>query len=433
MRASAKHLGNSTVLLEVEVEAERFDRALERAYRKLVKELEIPGFRKGRAPRPLVERYLGKERFRQEAAWLLLEEVYPEAVENAGIEPVSRPEIELVQVEEGKPLVFKAKVEVKPEVTLGEYKGIRVTRRVKEVTEEEVEAEIEKLRKRYARLVTVEEGEVQDEDIVTLDYKLTVGEEVLAEEKEREIEIGLGYLGPEVDAALKGARPGEEREVKINFPPEHPEPKLAGKEALLKVKVRSIHRRELLPLDDELAKEVSEFDTLEELRADIRQKLTKAAEEEADRQVRREVVEKVVANAQLELPPSLVEARTDELLEDVVAAAEGRGVPANRFFELAKTTPEEMRERLRPEAEQSLKVRLVLDAVAEAENLQVEEEEVKAEVEKIASLYRQDPERLYRSLEEEGRLELVRGKLRRDKAIDFLVSQAVIEEEAKAE
>ncbi|RDV81821.1 trigger factor [Ammonifex thiophilus] len=428
MRASTKHLGNSTVLLEVEVEAERFDRALERAYRKLVKDLEIPGFRKGRAPRPLVERYLGKERFRQEAAWLLLEEVYPEAVESAGIEPVSRPEIELVQAEEGKPLVFKAKVEVKPEVTLGEYKGIKVTRRVKEVTEEEVEAEIEKLRKRYARLVTVEEGEVQDEDIVTLDYKLIVGEEVLAEEKEREIEIGLGYLGPEVDAALKGARPGEEREVKISFPPEHPEPKLAGKEALLKVKVRSIHRRELLPLDDELAKEVSEFDTLEELRADIRQKLAKAAEEEADRQVRREVVEKVVANAQVELPPSLVEARTDELLEDVLAAAEGKGVPADRFFELARVTPEEMRERLRPEAEQSLKVRLVLDAVAEAENLQVREEEVKAEVEKIASLYRQDPEQLYRSLEEEGRLEFVRGKLRRDKAIDFLVSQAVIEE-----
>ncbi|MGO0121958.1 trigger factor [Desulfothermobacter acidiphilus] len=433
MRTVTKPLGNSTVLLEVEVEAQRFDQAVERAYRKLAREVEIPGFRRGRAPRALVERHLGKERFRHEAAWLLLEEAYPEAVAEAGIEPVSRPEIELVQAEEGKPLVFTAKVEVKPEVSLGEYKGVKVTREVRAVTDEEVEAELDKLRKRYARMVTVEEGEVQDEDLVVLDYTLKVGDRVLAEEKDREIEIGLGYLGEEVDAALKGSRPGEEREIKLFLPPDHPDPELAGKEAWLRVKIRSLFRRELLPLSDDLAKEASEFDTLEELRASIRKRLKQEAEKAADQELRRRVVEQVVAGAQVELPSSLVEAQAEELLEDLVSAAESKGVPADRFFELAQSTPEELRERLRPDAEQNLKVRLVLDAVAKAENLQVEEEAVKAEVERIASLYRQDPERLYHSLKDQGQLEFLREKLRRDRAIDFLVSHAVVEEASLAE
>ena len=435
MRATAERLENSTVLLEVEVEAARFARAVEHAYRRLVKDVVLPGFRKGRVPRVILERYMGKDKLYEEAATMIMEEVYPEAVKDTGIEPVSRPEVEIVQAEEGKPMVFKAKVEVKPEVELGRYKGIEVRRRVKEVSPEDIEAELEALRNRYARLATIEEGNVNRGDIIKVDYKGMVEGKPFTDGtvRGREIEVGFGYLLPEVDEGLVGMRPGETKEIKVSFPAEHQDKNLAGREGIVTITVREIRRKELMPLGDDFAKEVSEFDTLEELKADIENRLRKAAAAEADIAVRQQVVEKAVENAKVELPQSMVDGQAEEMMEDMRNTAEARGVAQDRLFEVLNATPEEMQEQMRRDAERNIKTRLVLDAVAKSEGLTVGEEEIKSEVEKIARLYRQEPEELRKAFEESGRIEVIKEKLLRDKAIQFLVDSAIIEEESRAD
>uniref|UniRef100_A0A7C2E3G3 Trigger factor n=1 Tax=Ammonifex degensii TaxID=42838 RepID=A0A7C2E3G3_9THEO len=433
MKATAERLEKSTVLLEVEVEAERFSQAVERACRKLARDVAVPGFRKGKVPRVILERYLGKERLYQEATALVLGEVYPAAVKDAGIEPVSQPEVEVIEAEEGKPLVFKAKVEVKPEVKLGDYKGLEVTRQVKAVTPEDVATELERLRDRYARLVTVEEGAVAKNDIVKIDYEGTIDGEAIpgGSAKEKEVEVGLGYLLPELEEALVGMRPGETKEVRVVFPSDHREETLAGKEAVFKLTVRAIRRKELLPLDNDFAKEVSEFDTLAELKADLENKLREAALKDADLFVRQEIVRKAVENAQFELPPSMVASQVEEMLEDIVATADGRGVSPERLFGLLHTTPEEMRERIRPDAERNLKTRLVLDAIAKTEGITASDAEVNEEIAKVAGLYRQEPAELRQALADSGKLDFVRQKLVREKTVQFLVDNArVIEAEA---
>ncbi len=432
VRATAERLTNSTVLLEVEVEAERFSQAVERACRKLAKDVIIPGFRRGRVPRVILERYIGKETLYNEAAALMMGEAYPVAVKDTGIEPVAQPEVEVVQAEEGKPLVFKAKVEVKPEVELGQYQGIEVTKKVKPVTPEDIEAELERLRNRYARLTTVEDGVVAAGDIIKIDYRGTVNGKAFrgSTVKGREIEAGRGYLIPGLDEALVGMRPGETKELRVTLPADYPDERVAGKEAVFEVTVRELRRKELMPLNDDFAKEVSEFDTLAELKADVTRRLQEAAVKEADLLLRQEVVARAVENAKVEPPPSMVENQVEEMLEDMVATVEGRGVSRERFFEIMNTTPEEMRERLRGDAVRTIKTRLVLDAVAKAEGLEVTEAEIEAELQKLAGLYRHDPGELRRVFEATGRLEVVRQKLLRDKTVEFLVEKAIIKEEA---
>uniref|UniRef100_A0A7C1FCP0 Trigger factor n=1 Tax=Ammonifex degensii TaxID=42838 RepID=A0A7C1FCP0_9THEO len=431
MRATAEKLASGVVVLEVEVEAERFSQAVERACRKLAKDVVVPGFRKGRVPRVILERYLGKETLYNEALTLVMGEAYPAAVQDTGIEPVAQPEVEVVQAEEGKPLVFKAKVEVKPEVELGQYRGLEVTRKVKPITPADIEAELERLRQRYARLTTLEDGTVMVGDIVKIDYKGSVNGKGFkgGAAKGKEVEVGRGYLVPALDEALIGMRVGETKEVKFTLPNDYHDERVAGKEAIFTVTVRETRRKELMPLGDDFAKEVSEFDTLEELKADIARRLEEAAASEADLLLRQEVVAQAVANANAEPPPSMVKRQVEEMLEDMIATVEGRGVSRDRFFEIMNTTPEEMRERLSADAVRTLKTRLVLDAVAKAEALQVSEAEIEAELKKLATLYRQEPQELRKMFEATGRLAVIRQKLLRDKTVEFLVEQAIIKEE----
>jgi len=431
VRATAEKLASGVVVLEVEVEAERFSQAVERACRKLAKDVVVPGFRKGRVPRVILERYLGKETLYNEALTLVMGEAYPAAVQDTGIEPVAQPEVEVVQAEEGKPLVFKAKVEVKPEVELGQYRGLEVTRKVKPITPADIEAELERLRQRYARLTTLEDGTVMVGDIVKIDYKGSVNGKGFkgGAAKGKEVEVGRGYLVPALDEALIGMRVGETKEVKFTLPNDYHDERVAGKEAIFTVTVRETRRKELMPLGDDFAKEVSEFDTLEELKADIARRLEEAAASEADLLLRQEVVAQAVANANAEPPPSMVKRQVEEMLEDMIATVEGRGVSRDRFFEIMNTTPEEMRERLSADAVRTLKTRLVLDAVAKAEALQVSEAEIEAELKKLATLYRQEPQELRKMFEATGRLAVIRQKLLRDKTVEFLVEQAIIKEE----
>ncbi|MEW6182430.1 MAG: trigger factor [Bacillota bacterium] len=432
MQVTSERLEKSTVLLQVEVEAEHFDQAVERAYRKVAKDVTIPGFRKGRVPKVILERYVGKEKLYEEAATLVLGEVYPTAVSDAGIDPVSQPEVEIVQAEKGKPLIFKAKVEVKPEVELGQYKGIEVVRRVNSVTREDVEAELEKLRNRYARLVTVEDGAVDKDDIVTIDYEGTIEGKAFSGStaKGREIEVGHGYLIPDVDDALIGMRAGETKEVGVDVPAESPDTAAAGKKAVFQIKVKSVRRKELMPYDDDLAKEVSEFDTLEELKTDLENKLREAATDQADLAVRQDILDKVSELAKVEVPSSMITEQVEGMVEDMVNSAEGRGVEPQRFFQLLNSSPEEMRERMKPDAERTIKMRLVLDAVVKAENLDVTDTEVDEEIAKLAAVYRQDPQELRKALEEGGRIDVVKEKLLRERAIRFLVDNAIVNEKA---
>lgn len=428
MKASAEKVAKNTVVLEVEVEPERFKEAVGKAYRELVKKVNIPGFRRGKAPRVIFERYYGREALLNEAVEALVPEAYLDAVKQTGVEPIASPDVEVTQAEEGKPMIFKARVEVKPEVTLGDYKGLEVEKPPVEVTEEDVNREIERLRERYAKLVTLEEGIVQKGDLVTIDYEGTVDGKPFkgSQATDRSVEVGLGFLVDEFDEQLLGMAINETREIRTKLPENYHDESVAGKEAVFRVTVKCIRRKELAQVDDEFAKDVSEFDTLDELRADLRHKLEVAAEKRAEAAVRDAVVEKATAAAEVEIPDRMIDARVESMLREIMHPALQQGLRPDDYFRLTNTNPDELRDKLRPEAARLVKRELVLDAVARAEGLEVSEEELNRELKRIAEFYRQDVDKVKEVFARSGELEGVRRRLLRNKAVDFLVAHAQI-------
>ncbi|CCO07661.1 trigger factor [Desulforamulus hydrothermalis] len=431
MKATAERIEKNTVLLEVEVETEKVEQAMQQAYRNIVKKVNIPGFRKGKAPRALVERFVGKETLFGEAAEIIVPEAYMQALEETKTEPIDRPKIDIVQGEPGKPLIFKATVEVKPEVTLGEYKGIEVKRPSTEVSDEDVQAELARLQNRYAKLVTVEEGEVQKDDITIIDFAGYVDGEAFpgGTAENYSLTIGSGAFIPGFEDQLIGAKVGEEKEVNVTFPQEYHAEDLAGKPATFKVTVKEIKRKELAPLDDEFAKDVSEFDTLEELKSDIRNKLKEAAEARAKSAVENGVVEAVAANASVEIPAAMIEQKVDEMLNSVGQRLAQQGINLDQYFQFTNTSLADMRQRMKPDAEKTVKNELVLDAVARAENIQVSEEEINQEIRKIADYVKQDAEIVRKTLELQGELGHISQDIARRKAVSFLVENASIVED----
>jgi len=430
MKATAERIDQHTVVLNIEVEPERLAAAVDRAYRRLVKTAKIPGFRPGKAPRQVFERFYGKEILLNDAAESLLPVSYLEAVRELGVEPISRPEFEVVKLEEGSPVEFKAKVEVRPEVTLGEYKGLTIERPAVKVTEEEIEQEIEKLRNRYAKLVTLEEGRVEKGDLVTIDYKGTVDGQPFAggEAHDRQVEVGMGFLAPELDEGLPGMAIGETKEIRMKLADDYHDTAVAGKEAVLRVTVKGIRRKELAAVDDEFAKDVSEFDTLAELKADIRNKLEEAARERADAAVRAALVDRAAENAAVDIPARMIDSALEGMMEEFLRPIVQQGMKPEAYFRLANTTQEEMRDKLRPEAEARVKRELVLDAIAKAEGIKVEDEELDKEIERLARFHRQDAGELKKALEQHGELQSLRRGLAREKAVELLVSSAEIKE-----
>ncbi|GAB6158240.1 trigger factor [Desulfotomaculum varum] len=431
MKATAERIEKNTVLLEVEVETEKVEQAMQQAYRNIVKKVNIPGFRKGKAPRALVERYVGKETLFGEAAEIIVPEAYMQALEETKTEPIDRPKIDIVQGEPGKPLIFKATVEVKPEVTLGEYKGIEVKRPSTEVSDEDVQAELARLQNRYAKLVTVEEGEVQKDDVTIIDFTGYVDGEAFpgGTAENYSLTIGSGAFIPGFEDQLIGARVGEEKEVNVTFPQEYHAEDLAGKSATFKVTVKEIKRKELAPLDDEFAKDVSEFDTLEELKSDIRNKLKEAAEARAKSAVENGVVEAVAANASVEIPETMIEQKVDEMLNSVGQRLAQQGINLDQYFQFTNTSLTDMRQRMKPDAEKTVKNELVLDAVARAENIQATEDEINQEIQKIADYVKQDAEIVRKTLELQGELGHISQDIARRKAVSFLVENASVVED----
>ncbi|MGQ9556511.1 MAG: trigger factor [Desulfurispora sp.] len=427
MKATAERIEKNTVLLEVEVEPSQFEQAVDRAYRKLVHKVSIPGFRKGKAPRVIFERFVGKEVLMNEAVELVVPDAYQQAVQDTGVEPVAPPELEVVQLEDGKPFVFKARIVVKPEVKLGQYKGLEVSTPDVTVTDEDIDNELKKLQNRYARLLTLEEGQVQNGDLVSIDFEGKIDGEPFAggQASDYTLEIGSRTFIEGFEEQLVGMSVGETRDINVRFPDDYGKEELAGKDAVFTVTVKLIKRKELSPLDDEFAKDVSEFDTLAELREDIAGKLQEAAREKADAQVKQQVLEKAVAQAEMDIPEEMIAAQTEETLQNMETRLLNQGLSLDNYLQYTNSNRDELRVKMREDVISNIKQSLVLEAVARAEGLGVSEEEVDAEINKMSERLRQDAAVVRKILEARGQLGAVKENLLREKALQLLADSAV--------
>lgn len=442
MKANAEKIEKNTVLMEIEVETEQFSKAMDQAYRKLVKNVNVPGFRRGKVPRSILERHIGKQALVDEAVEIVIPEAYFKAVGDTGIEPVAQPELELVQVEEGKPVVFKAKVVVKPEVELGQYIGLEVQSKDVKIEDEDVQKELERLQQRHAKLITIEEGQVQNGDMINLDFDGKVDGEEFEGGKgtDRAIEIGAKMFFPGLEDKLIGMANGETKDIEITFPEDYGREDVKGKKAVFTCTVKEIKRKELALLDDEFAKDISEFDTLEELRTDLRNKLEQVARERIESEKRNLLVNKTTENAQVDIPEEMINTRVEEMIQETEQGLQSQGIPLDAYLNYLNTSIDEMKNRYRAEAERRIKTSLVMEAVAKAENLEPGEEEIQAELEKMSREFNQDVDVVRKVMENQGRLSALTQQLKINKAIDFLVEKARIvselevpEEENKVE
>jgi len=425
MSVSVEKLEKNIVALEVTVDAEKFVVAVKQAAKVLAKKVNVPGFRKGKAPRQMVELHVGKEALYDEALDHIIGPAYAEAVVESGISPVDRPAVDLVQIEEGKDLIFKAKVTVKPDVELGEYVGLHIEQDAATVTEEQVLGELKNQQQQHARLITLEEGKVQNEDTVTVDFEGFTGDVPFAGGKaeDYELAIGSGTFIPGFEEGLIGTEIGQHVDVNVTFPAEYHSEELAGKEAVFKTSIKKIQRKELSSLDDEFAKDVSEFETLDELKADLRNKLLKQGESQAKADHLKAITSKVVDNASVEIPEVMFTERIKGMVEDLKRNLAQQGMTIEQYYEFSSTTEEVMLEQLRPQAAEGVKTDLVLEAIAKAEGIQVTEDEVDEEIQKLGERHKQDAKKLKQSLLERGEMPFYKQSLISDKTVSFLVEQ----------
>ena len=425
MLVSVEKAEKNIVALEVAVDAEKFALAVDQAAKVLSKKVNVPGFRKGKAPRRMVELHLGKSALYDEALDHLIGPAYAEAVVESGIEPVDRPEVDLVQIEEGKDLIFKAKVSVKPEAELGEYKGFKIEQDAVSITDEQIIEELKKKQEQHARLTTLEVGTVQNDDTVTIDFEGLKDGVPFAGGKSAnyELVIGSGTFIPGFEEGLIGAEVGQHVDVNVSFPDEYHSPELAGQKAVFKTDIKKIQRKEYSELDDEFAKDVSEFETLDELKTDLRNKLLKQGEALAKTNQLKVIVTKVVDNASIEIPDVMVNERIKVLVDDLSRNLTQQGMTIEQYYQYTSSSEEIMQERLRPQAVESVKTDLVLEAIAKAEGIEVTEDEVNEEIKKLGEQYKQDAQLLKQTLIARGELGFYKQSLISEKTVNFLVEQ----------
>ncbi|MBY4604856.1 MULTISPECIES: trigger factor [Bacillus] len=415
-----KQEGNEGVLT-VEVDAETFKTALDDAFKKVVKQVSIPGFRKGKIPRGLFEQRFGVEALYQDALDILLPVEYPKAVEEAGIEPVDRPEIDVEKIEKGESLIFTAKVTVKPEVKLGEYKGLGVEKDDATVTDEDVQNELKALQERQAELVVKEEGAVEEGNTVVLDFEGFVDGEAFEGGKAENysLEVGSGSFIPGFEEQLVGLEAGAEKDVEVTFPEEYHAEELAGKPAVFKVKVHEIKAKELPELDDEFAKDIDEeVETLAELTEKTKKRLEEAKENEADAKLREELVLKASENAEIDVPQAMVDTELDRMLKEFEQRLQMQGMNLELYTQFSGQDEAALKEQMKEDAEKRVKSNLTLEAIAKAENLEVSDEEVDAELTKMAEAYNMPVENIKQAI---GSTDAMKEDLKVRKAIDFLV------------
>lgn len=430
---------HNKIKLEIEVAAPEVDTALEKAYRSVVKNINLPGFRKGKVPRRVLEARLGPEVLHQDALEMLIPPAYSEAISEVDVEPIDHPQFDFETIEAGKPFLFQAVVEVLPPVGLGEYKGVEVEQEKIEITAEDLERHLESLREQHARLVPLEEEDedqvVQEGDLVLIDFQGFIDGEPFSEGEAENysLEIGSKTFIPGFEEQLVGMKINEDREVKVTFPENYREQELAGKEALFKVSLKQIKRKQLPDLDDDFVKEISEFETLAEFKSDLRVRLEKAAAARAKTELEEKLIEKVSAASQVELPSLLVERQIDRLLGELDQYLRYQGLTLENYVKLAGKTMEELREEKKEEAEKRTKANLVLDAIVKKEGITVEDSEIDAKIAELAESYHDQPDRIKEIFEKQGRMPLLKEELRIRKAIDLLVQEAKIKETEKVE
>ncbi len=425
MSLQVEKLEKNMAKLTIEVSAEDLDKAMQNAYQKAKGRISIPGFRKGKVPRKVIEQMYGKGIFLEDAANALIPEHYRKALSECDLEIVSQPEINVTQAEPGKAFIFTADVAVKPEVTLGEYKGVEVPKAETEVTEEEVEAEVKKEQEKNSRTVTVEDRGAENGDVVTIDFEGFVDEVPFDGGKDTEYPLTLGSntFIPGFEDQLVGAKAGDHVEVKVTFPEEYQAPDLAGKEAVFKCDVKKVEAKELPELDDDFAQDVSEFDTLAEYKEDLKKKLTERKEKEALRAKEDAAVDKVIENAQMDIPDAMIRTQVSQMADDFSRRMQAQGLSMEQYFQFTGLTMDKMMEDMKPQALKRIQTRLVLEKIAETENIQPSEEEVDAEIAKMAEAYKMEADKLKEVLGE-NQLEQMKKDMAVQKAVTLVAEAA---------
>ncbi len=430
MSLQVEKLEKNMAKLTIEVSAEELDKAIEGAYQKSKNKISIPGFRKGKAPRKMIEQMYGKEVFYEDAANALIPEAYDKALEECTEDIVSSPKIEVTQIEAGKPFIFTAEVALKPEVTLGKYKGVKVDKIEVEVTEADVDAEVNRERESNARTITIEDRAVKDGDMTVIDFEGFVDGVAFEGGKGENypLTIGSGAFIPGFEEALIGANLNEETDVNVTFPEDYQASELAGKPAVFKCTVKEIKEKQLPELDDEFASEVSEFDTLAEYREDVKKKLAEKKETEAKNAKEDAVIDAIIEEAQMEIPDAMLETQQRQMLDDFAQRMQAQGLSMEQYMQFTGLTPAALLEQIKPQALKRIQSRLVLEAVVAAEKLEASEEEFEEEVKVMAEAYQMEADKVKELLGENGKKQVMQDICVK-KAVTFVVDNA---KEAKA-
>ena len=425
MSLQVEKLEKNMAKLTIEVPAEEFDAAIKNAYNKNKNKFSIPGFRKGKAPLAMLEKMYGAGIFYEDAANEVIDASYPKAAEESKEEIVSTPEIKVTQIEKGKAFIYEATVALKPEVTLGEYKGVEVKKAEAVVTDEDVENELTAARKKNGRLIDVEDGAIEDGDNTIIDFTGYIDDKTFdgGAGTDYPLVIGSHSFIEGFEDQLIGKKKGETCDVNVTFPAEYHADELAGKPAKFVVTIKEVKRNELPELNDEFASEVSDFDTLDEYKADIRKKLQEKKEQDAKVENENNVIEKVVENDQMELPQPMVDTQAREMVENYARRLQSQGLNINDYMKYTGMTPEKLMEQMRPEAEKRIKTRLVLEKVVEVENVEVSDEKLDEQINEIAASYKLEGAKLKEMMGEREK-EQIREDLKVQAAIDLLVEQA---------
>lgn len=428
MSLQVENMEKNMAKLTIEVSAEELEKAIQGAYLKQRNKISVPGFRKGKVPRQMIEKMYGAEIFYEDAANALIPTAYGKAYDECELDIVSQPKVEVVQLEKGKPFIFTAEVAVKPEVTLGEYKGLSVDKVSNRVTAKEVDAKLEEEQKKNARTVVVEDRAVQDGDEVVLDFEGFVDGVAFEGGKGENypLTIGSGSFIPGFEEQLIGAEAEKEVEVNVTFPEEYHSEDLAGKAAVFKCTVHEIKAKELPELDDEFAAEVSEFDTLDAYKADIKAKIKEQKIADGNRKKEDQVVEKAVANATMEIPEAMIDTQLNQMAQDFAQRIQQQGLSMEQYFQFTGMTAEKMMEELRPQAVKRIETRLVLEAIAKAENIEITDEKIDEELAKMAEAYKMEVEKLKEFMGENEK-EQMKMDLAVQEAVTFLADNAVEE------
>lgn len=425
MSVQVEKLEKNMAKLTVEVSAEDFKAAIKKAFNKNKNRFAIPGFRKGKAPQAMIEKMYGEGVFYEDAADEAINASYAEAMKESGLDIVSRPEVTIEKIGKDEPFVYSALVAVKPEVTLGQYKGVEVEKADASVSAEDVEAELKKVQEQNARLLTVEDRGVEDGDQTVIDFEGFVDGKGFEGGKAEDYPLTIGSHSfiDTFEEQLIGKKIGEECEVNVTFPTEYHAADLAGKPATFKVTVKEIKVKELPELNDEFASEVSEFDTLDEYKKDVEKKLAEKKEIEANSKNEDAVVAKVVENATMEIPDKMIDAQAENMVQDMAQRMQSQGLSLDMYLKYTGMTVEQMKEQARPDAEKRIRTRLVLEAVAKAENIQISDEKVDEEVAKMAEAYKMEVEKL-KSYMSESDVKQMKEDLAVQQAVDLLVAEA---------